>query len=108
MGPTEIDGTYALHPVAWNMVRQRFDDSYNTAHEFDVVCRFPVERLKYGQHLSATGDAAMPPVPEQDFGFRPGSRCPALVKNPKGRIPPVRWLLPAHAEPLAKLAQEVG
>jgi hypothetical protein len=40
MGPIEIDGTDALHPVECKDGYATVDDSYNTSHEFDVVCRF--------------------------------------------------------------------
>lgn len=40
MGPIEIDGTDALHPVEYKDGCATVDDQYNTSHEFDVVCRF--------------------------------------------------------------------
>lgn len=40
MGPTEIDGTDAKHPVPFENGFPTVDDSYNTSHDFNVVCKF--------------------------------------------------------------------
>ena len=41
MGPTEIDGTDAKHPVPYEDGYPTVDDSYNTAHDYAVKCTFP-------------------------------------------------------------------
>ena len=40
MGPVEIDGTDAKHPVPYKDGYATVDHSYNTAHDYDVVCRY--------------------------------------------------------------------
>lgn len=40
MGPIEIDGTDAKHPVAYEGGYATEDDSYNTAHDYAVKCKF--------------------------------------------------------------------
>ncbi len=40
MGPVEIDGTDAKHPVEFKNGYPTSADQYNTSHEFDVACRF--------------------------------------------------------------------
>jgi predicted dehydrogenase len=40
MGPVEIDGTDAKHPVEYKDGYAVVDDSYNTSHDFNVKCRF--------------------------------------------------------------------
>jgi len=40
MGPVEIDGTDANHPVPYKDGYPTVDDCYNTAHDYDVVCKF--------------------------------------------------------------------
>ena len=40
-GPTSIDGTDVKHPVPYKDGYATVDDSYNTAHDFAVVCKFP-------------------------------------------------------------------
>lgn len=40
MGPVEIDGTDAKHPVPFENGFPTVDDSYNTSHDFNVVCKF--------------------------------------------------------------------
>jgi len=40
MGPVEIDGTDAKHPVAYKDGYATVDDSYNTSHDFAVKCKF--------------------------------------------------------------------
>ena len=40
MGPVEIDGTDAKHPVPFEEGHPTQDDRYNTSHDFDVVCKF--------------------------------------------------------------------
>ncbi|MEZ6093712.1 MAG: gfo/Idh/MocA family oxidoreductase [Pirellulaceae bacterium] len=39
-GPVEIDGSAALHPVPYKDGYATVDDSYNTSHDFDVICKF--------------------------------------------------------------------
>ncbi len=39
-GPTEIDGTDAKHPVPYKEGYATVDHSYNTSHDFNVVCKF--------------------------------------------------------------------
>jgi len=41
MGPSEIDGTDAKHPVPFEDGFPTVDDSYNTSHDFAIRCRFP-------------------------------------------------------------------
>lgn len=41
MGPTEIDGVDAKHPVPMENGYPTVDDSYNTSHDFGVVCKYP-------------------------------------------------------------------
>ena len=40
MGPVEIDGTDAKHPVPYENGYATQDDSYNTAHDYAVKCKF--------------------------------------------------------------------
>lgn len=40
MGPVEIDGTDAKHPVPYKDGYATVDDSYNTSHDFAVKCRY--------------------------------------------------------------------
>ncbi|XZE53877.1 Gfo/Idh/MocA family protein [Planctomycetaceae bacterium SH139] len=40
MGPLEIDGTDAQHPVPFKDGYPTVDDSYNTSHDFAVKCRY--------------------------------------------------------------------
>lgn len=40
MGPVEIDGTEAEHPVPFADGYPTVDDSYNTSHKFSVKCKF--------------------------------------------------------------------
>ena len=40
MGPIEIDGTDANHPVPYENGFPTVDDSYNTAHDYAVICKF--------------------------------------------------------------------
>jgi predicted dehydrogenase len=53
MGPIEIDGTDALHPVEYKDGYATVDDSYNSSHEFDVVCRF---QNSIELHVESRGD----------------------------------------------------
>ncbi len=41
MGPTEIDGTDASHPVTFEDGYPTVDDQFNTAHDYAVICKFP-------------------------------------------------------------------
>jgi predicted dehydrogenase len=40
MGPVEIDGTDAKHPVPFKDGYPTVDDSYNTAHDYAVHCKY--------------------------------------------------------------------
>ncbi len=40
MGPVEIDGTDAKHPVPFKDGYPTVDDCYNTSHDFAVKCKF--------------------------------------------------------------------
>lgn len=40
MGPVEIDGTDAKHPVPFKDGYPTVDDSYNTSHDFAVKCKY--------------------------------------------------------------------
>lgn len=40
MGPVEIDGTDANHPVPFENGYPTVDNKYNTSHDFDVVCMY--------------------------------------------------------------------
>lgn len=40
MGPVEIDGTDAKHPVPFENGYPTVDDSYNTSHDFNIACKF--------------------------------------------------------------------
>jgi predicted dehydrogenase len=40
MGPIQIDGTDAKHPVPYEDGYATVDDHYNTAHDYAVVCKF--------------------------------------------------------------------
>lgn len=40
-GPVTIDGTDAKHPVPFKDGYPERDDSYNTSHDFAIVCTFP-------------------------------------------------------------------
>ena len=52
-GPISIDGTDAKHPVPYEAGYPTKDDSYNTSHDFNVVCKFAsgVE-----MHVTSRGD----------------------------------------------------
>lgn len=39
-GPIEIDGTDAKHPVPYEDGFPTVEDSYNTSHDFSVICKF--------------------------------------------------------------------
>lgn len=39
-GPVEIDGSDSKHPVPYKDGYPTVDDSYNTSHDFSVVCKF--------------------------------------------------------------------
>jgi len=39
-GPVQIDGTDAKHPVEFRHGMPVADDSYNTSHEFNIVCKY--------------------------------------------------------------------
>ena len=53
MGPVEIDGTDAKHPVEYKDGYATVDNEYNTSHDFNVVCKFEngVE-----MHVTSRGD----------------------------------------------------
>lgn len=40
MGPIEIDGTDSKHPVPFKDGYPTVDDSFNTAHDYAVICKF--------------------------------------------------------------------
>ncbi len=40
LGPVEIDGSDAKHPVAYAHGMPTVDDSYNTSHDFSVKCKY--------------------------------------------------------------------
>ncbi|MCP4302081.1 MAG: Gfo/Idh/MocA family oxidoreductase [Gammaproteobacteria bacterium] len=40
MGPVEIDGTAAVHPVDYKDGHATVDDHYNASHDFSIPCRF--------------------------------------------------------------------
>jgi predicted dehydrogenase len=40
MGPVEIDGTDAKHPVPFEDGYPTVSDSYNTSHDFNIICKF--------------------------------------------------------------------
>ena len=40
-GPISIDGTDANHPVTFEGGYPTIDNTYNTAHDYNVVCQFP-------------------------------------------------------------------
>lgn len=40
MGPSEVDGTDAYHPVPFKDGYPTVDDSYNTSHDYAVRCKF--------------------------------------------------------------------
>ena len=40
MGPVEIDGTDAKHPVPFKDGHPTIDDRYNTSHDYSVKCKF--------------------------------------------------------------------
>ncbi len=40
MGPVEIDGTDAKHPVEYKNGNPTVDNAYNTSHDFNVICKF--------------------------------------------------------------------
>ncbi len=40
MGPVTIDGTDAKHPVPYEQGYATRDDSYNSSHDFNVICKF--------------------------------------------------------------------
>ncbi len=41
IGPVEIDGTDAKHPVPYKDGYPTVDDCFNTAHDFAIKCRYP-------------------------------------------------------------------
>jgi predicted dehydrogenase len=41
IGPSEIDGADAYHPVPYKDGYTTVDDSYNASHDFAVKCKFP-------------------------------------------------------------------
>lgn len=53
MGPVEIDGTDAKHPVPYKDGYPTQDNFYNTSHDFDVKCKFAngIE-----MHVTSRGD----------------------------------------------------
>ncbi|MHC4879398.1 MAG: Gfo/Idh/MocA family protein [Planctomycetota bacterium] len=51
-GPTEIDGTDAKHPVDYKDGYPVQDDSYNTSHDFNVICKFGDIEM----HVTSRGD----------------------------------------------------
>jgi predicted dehydrogenase len=53
MGPVEIDGTDAKHPVEFKDGYPVVDDSYNTSHDFNIVCRF---ENGIEMHVTSRGD----------------------------------------------------
>jgi len=40
MGPVEIDGTDANHPVEFQDGYPTEDDKYNSAHDYNVICKY--------------------------------------------------------------------
>lgn len=53
MGPVEIDGTDAKHPVEFKDGYPVVDDSYNTSHDFNIVCKF---ENGIEMHVTSRGD----------------------------------------------------
>lgn len=53
MGPVEIDGTDAKHPVDYKDGYAVVDDSYNTSHDFNIICRF---ENGTEMHVTSRGD----------------------------------------------------
>lgn len=53
VGPLEIDGTDAKHPVPFKDGYAQQDDSYNTSHDFNVIARFDGG---LEMHITSRGD----------------------------------------------------
>jgi len=53
MGPVEIDGTDAKHPVPFENGYPTVDNAYNTSHDFDVVCKYD---SGLEMHITSRGD----------------------------------------------------
>lgn len=53
MGPIEIDGTDARHPVEFKDGDPLVDDCYNTSHDFNVICKFD---NGIQMHVTSRGD----------------------------------------------------
>lgn len=53
MGPVTIDGTDAKHPVPFENGHPTQDDSYNTSHDFNVICTF---ENGIEMHVTSRGD----------------------------------------------------
>ena len=53
MGPISIDGSDAQHPVPFKDGYPTVDDSYNTSHEFNIVCKFASGAE---MHVTSRGD----------------------------------------------------
>lgn len=53
MGPVEIDGTDAKHPVPFEDGYPTVDNAYNTSHDFNVVCNFDSGTE---MHITSRGD----------------------------------------------------
>ena len=53
MGPVTIDGTDAEHPVPFENGYPTQDDSYNTSHNFNVICTF---ENGIEMHVTSRGD----------------------------------------------------
>ena len=53
MGPVEIDGTDAKHPVPYENGQPTVDDCYNTSHDYNVICKF---ENGIEMHVTSRGD----------------------------------------------------
>ena len=53
LGPVEIDGRDAKHPVPFKDGYPTEDDKYNTAHDYNVICKFP---NGMEMHVTSRGD----------------------------------------------------
>ena len=53
MGPIEIDGTDAKHPVPFENGYPTRDDSYNTAHDYNVIAKYA---SGIEMHITSRGD----------------------------------------------------
>ena len=53
MGPIEFDGTDASHPVPFEDGHPTKDDHFNTAHDYNVVCKFA---SGIEMHVTSRGD----------------------------------------------------